>query len=128
MQLPGLNTDWLLLVDVPTSVVADEVFSEVAIQVISGVLVLLAVLTTLLLAVRFIVKKPIASIIRDVKELSEKRYDNEVAGQNRPTRSMPSSTAVITASKSCLSSASFNGCAAGACHRFWNSPGSSWRS
>lgn len=82
-DLPGLNARWVVLVDIPQSVVAGEVRQQTELMVIGGLVVLLAVLAGLYLAVRSFVQKPIGGLVADVDNLSRGHYDTPVSGQDR---------------------------------------------
>jgi methyl-accepting chemotaxis protein len=82
-QLTGLNTTWVLLVDIPDAALAGPVRDQTMMMVGGGLLLLLAVLGGLYFAVRKFVQKPIESLIGDVTTLGAGKYDQSVSGQER---------------------------------------------
>ena len=82
-DLPGVNARWVVLVDIPTAVVTEQIREQTKLMIIGGLLVLFAVLVGLYLAVRSYVQKPIARLVADVLNLSRGTYDNPVSGQER---------------------------------------------
>ncbi len=81
-DLPGLNARWVVLVDIPTSVVAAQVREQTMLMVAGGFVVLLAVIIGLYLSVRSLVQRPIDGLVADVQRLSRGQYDKPVAGQD----------------------------------------------
>ncbi len=82
-DLPGLNARWVVLVDIPTSVVAAQVREQTMLMVAGGLVVLLAVIIIgLYLSVRSLVQRPIDGLVADVQRLSRGQYDKPVAGQD----------------------------------------------
>ncbi|SOC84567.1 methyl-accepting chemotaxis sensory transducer with Cache sensor [Ensifer adhaerens] len=81
-DLPGLNARWVVLVDIPTAVVATQVREQTLLMVVGGVVVLLAVIIGLYLSVRSLVQRPIDGLVADVQRLSRGQYDKPVAGQD----------------------------------------------
>ncbi len=81
-DLPGLNARWVVLVDVPATVVATQVREQTILMVAGGLVVLLAVIIGLYLSVRRLVQRPIDGLVADVKRLSRGQYDKPVTGQD----------------------------------------------
>jgi methyl-accepting chemotaxis protein len=82
-DLPDVNARWVVLVDIPSAVVAEQVNAQTKLMIIGGLVVLLAALGGLYLAVRRFVQKPMASLVSDVANLSRGDYTTPVAGQER---------------------------------------------
>jgi methyl-accepting chemotaxis protein len=82
-DLPDVNARWVVLVDIPSAVVAEQVNAQTKLMIIGGLVVLLAALGGLYLAVRRFVQKPMASLVSDVANLSRGDYSTPVAGQER---------------------------------------------
>lgn len=81
--LSGLNTRWQIVEDVPVAVVSAVVNQQTLILVLSGLVILVAVVVALLLAVRLFIQTPLAALLGEVGRLSAGRYDEPVIGQNR---------------------------------------------
>jgi methyl-accepting chemotaxis protein len=81
--LPDVNTSWVILVDVPHSAIAAPVQDQTFMMIVAGVLVLAAVMLALYFAVRTFVQQPLGGLVASVRTLSEGRYDQPVAGQDR---------------------------------------------
>ncbi|WP_377291280.1 methyl-accepting chemotaxis protein [Rhizobium sp. SG2393] len=80
-QLPGLNARWVLLIDVPTAVISAPVNQQTYMMIAGGVAVLLVVLLALYLTARQLIQRPLASLVRDVAQLSGGNYNEPVGGQ-----------------------------------------------
>ncbi len=80
-ELPGLNARWVVLVDIPATVIATQVREQTILMVAGGLVVLLAVIIGLYLSVRRLVHRPIEGLVADVERLSRGQYDKPVAGQ-----------------------------------------------
>jgi len=81
--LPDVNTTWVILVDVPHSAINAPVQDQTSMMVVAGILVLAAVMIALYLAVRSLVQRPIGGLVASVKALSDGKYEQPVAGQDR---------------------------------------------
>jgi methyl-accepting chemotaxis protein len=81
--LPDLNTNWVILVDVPHSAINAPVQDQTVMMIVAGVLVLAAVMLALYFAVRAFVQKPLGGLVASVRTLSEGRYEQPVTGQDR---------------------------------------------
>ncbi|MFS8046860.1 methyl-accepting chemotaxis protein [Rhizobium sp. BR 314] len=81
--VPGLNATWVVLIDVPRSAIAAPVRDQTFTMVVSGILVLIAVMLALYAAVRGFVQKPLAGLVASVKGLSAGNYADPIAGQDR---------------------------------------------
>jgi methyl-accepting chemotaxis protein len=81
--LPGVNANWVLLVDVPNSVLVGPVREQTIMMMLGGVLLLAAVLCGLYLAVRSFVSRPLKSLVSDVERLNAGAFEQPVAGQER---------------------------------------------
>lgn len=82
-DLPGLNTRWMVVEDVPVSVVSNVVNQQTLILVAGGLVIMAAVIASLLIAVRMFIQTPIGSLLREVSRLSEGEYEQPVFGQDR---------------------------------------------
>ena len=82
-DLPGLNTRWMIVEDVPVAVVSAIVNQQTLILVVGGLVIMAAVILSLLIAVRLFIQKPIGSLMKEVGRLSEGNYEQQVAGQER---------------------------------------------
>lgn len=81
--LPGVNTRWVLLLDVPFKAVQAPVQEQTLLMIVGGVLVLVIVLFSLNFAVRLYVQKPLARIVGNVTLLGEANYNREISGLDR---------------------------------------------
>lgn len=81
--LPDINTTWVVLVDVPRAAINAPVNEQTNLMIISGLIVLGAVLAGLYFAVRFFVQKPLAGLVNGVATLSNGVYTQPIAGQDR---------------------------------------------
>ncbi len=82
-DLHDVNTRWVVLVDVPYSVINGPVVKQTTMMAVGGVIVLVVVLLGLFLAVRTFVQKPLAKLVADVRGLSDGLYTNVISGQDR---------------------------------------------
>ncbi|MFC5759909.1 methyl-accepting chemotaxis protein [Rhizobium sp. GCM10022189] len=82
-SVPGLNATWVVLVDVPHAAMNAPVQDQTAMMIVNGIIVLGAVLLALYFAVRSLVQRPLGGLVSSVKALSDGKYDEAVAGQNR---------------------------------------------
>lgn len=82
-KLPGQNTRWAVIEDVPYSAVSAIVNKQTKVLMIGGFCVLLAVIISLYLAVRTLVKKPLMSLLSDVGRIADGRLDVPVKGRER---------------------------------------------
>jgi methyl-accepting chemotaxis protein len=82
-DLPGLNTRWMIVEDVPVAVVSAIVNQQTLILVAGGLVIMAAVILSLLIAVRLFIQKPIGSLLKEVGRLSEGGYEQPVVGQER---------------------------------------------
>ncbi|KKX31844.1 methyl-accepting chemotaxis protein [Rhizobium sp. LC145] len=81
--LPDLNTNWIVLVDIPHSAINVPVNEQTYVMVLGGLAVLAAVVMALYFATRSFVAKPISSLVTCVKQLSDGDYKTPVQGQDR---------------------------------------------
>ncbi|KQU98282.1 MULTISPECIES: methyl-accepting chemotaxis protein [Ensifer] len=79
----GVNTSWIVLVDVPRTAINAPVRDQTYMMIIGGLVVLGAVLLGLYFAVRGFVQQPLAGLVRDVRNLSNGDYGNSITGQDR---------------------------------------------
>ncbi|MCZ3379755.1 methyl-accepting chemotaxis protein [Rhizobium sp. AG207R] len=79
--VPGLNATWVVLIDVPHSAIAAPVRDQTYMMIVSGFIVLAAVMLALYAAVRGFVQKPLAGLVASVNRLSTGNYAEPVAGQ-----------------------------------------------
>lgn len=82
-DLPGLNTRWMIVEDVPVAVVSAIVNQQTLILIVGGLVIMAAVIISLLTAVRLFIQKPIGSLLKEVGRLSEGDYEQQVEGQKR---------------------------------------------
>nr|WP_316651957.1 methyl-accepting chemotaxis protein [uncultured Gellertiella sp.] len=82
-DIPDLNARWLVVVDIPTSTITAAVNAQTWLMIGGGAVLLLAVMASLLLAVRVFVKRPLDAMIADVNRLSAGNYDVPVTGSSR---------------------------------------------
>lgn len=82
-ELPGLNSRWMIVEDVPVAVVSAIVNQQTLILIAGGLVIMAAVIISLLIAVRLFIQKPIGSVLKEVGRLSEGHYEQQVAGQER---------------------------------------------
>ena len=81
-DLPNVNARWVVLVDIPASVVTSQVNEQSELMIAGGFAVLVAALVGLYFAVRKFLQKPIAKLISDVDNLSRGDYAKPVSGQD----------------------------------------------
>ncbi|PYB77744.1 methyl-accepting chemotaxis protein [Rhizobium wuzhouense] len=82
-QLPDVNANWVILVDVPHAAISAPVEAQTYMMIIGGVIVLVAVMAALYLAVGSFVRKPLAGLVGSVTVLSTGKYDDTVPNQDR---------------------------------------------
>lgn len=82
-ELPGINARWMIVEDVPVSVVSAVVNEQTLILVSGGLAILAAVIISLLTAVRLFIQKPIGSLLSEVARLTNGDYEEPVVGQER---------------------------------------------
>jgi methyl-accepting chemotaxis protein len=81
--VPGVNATWVVLVDVPHAAMNAPVREQTVMMVVNGLIVLGAVMLALYYAVRLLVQKPLGGLVASVRALSDGKYDEPVAGQER---------------------------------------------
>jgi methyl-accepting chemotaxis protein len=81
--VPDLNTSWAVVVDVPMSVLTAPVKEQTWMMVVSGLVLLGAVVATLYAASGSLLKRPLKGLLHSVGMLGEGRYDQPVQGQDR---------------------------------------------
>ncbi|MGL3608347.1 methyl-accepting chemotaxis protein [Rhizobium sp. G187] len=79
--LPDVNTNWVVLVDVPHAAISAPVRAQTYMMVVGGLIVLGAVMFALYCAVRTFVQKPLNGLVGSVQALSAGRYSEPVFGQ-----------------------------------------------
>ncbi|RKE77432.1 methyl-accepting chemotaxis protein [Rhizobium sp. AG855] len=82
-DLPGLNTRWMIVEDVPVAVVSAIVNQQTLILIAGGLVIMAAVIISLLAAVRMFIQKPIGALLKEVSRLSRGDYEQPVGGQDR---------------------------------------------
>ncbi|WP_139317543.1 methyl-accepting chemotaxis protein [Rhizobium oryziradicis] len=82
-DLPGLNTRWFVIEDVPVTAVSAIVNEQTVILVVGGLVILAAVILSLFMAARVFIQRPMTALLAEVGNLSSGRYDEPVSGQNR---------------------------------------------
>ncbi|MBP2235824.1 methyl-accepting chemotaxis protein [Sinorhizobium kostiense] len=82
-SLPNVNANWVVLVDVPRTVINAPVNDQTYMMILGGLVVLGAVLAGLYLAVRRFVQKPLSTLVADVERLGSGDYENPISGQDR---------------------------------------------
>ena len=81
--VPDLNTSWAVVVDVPMSVIMAPVTDQTWMMIVSGIILLGAVIVTLYVASGSLLRGPLKALLASVGQLGEGRYDNAVHGQDR---------------------------------------------
>ena len=81
--LPDANASWVILVDVPHSATNAPVSEQTYVMVISGLIVLAAVMLALFFAVRTVVQQPLSGLVASVSDLSAGNYSEPVKSQDR---------------------------------------------
>ncbi len=81
--VPGLNATWVVLVDIPHQALNAPVQEQTYLMILGAIVILAAVIAALYFSVRYFVRNPLASLVSDVKTLSDGRYDVPVSGQER---------------------------------------------
>jgi methyl-accepting chemotaxis protein len=81
--LSGLNTQWQIVEDVPVAVVSAVVNQQTLVLVLSGLVILVAVVAALLIAVRLFIQRPLGALLGEVGRLAAGRYEEPVIGQDR---------------------------------------------
>ncbi|MBP1881792.1 PDC sensor domain-containing protein [Sinorhizobium mexicanum] len=82
-NLPGLNAQWTLLLDVPTSAILAPVRNQTYLMLAAGVCVMLTVILGLYMAVRHLVQRPLDGLVGAVGKLARGDFATEVEGQHR---------------------------------------------
>lgn len=82
-SLPGLNARWMIVEDVPLSVVSSAVNQQTLVLVVAGLVIMAAVIASLLLALRLFIQRPIGALMVEVGRLASGDYDRAVTGQER---------------------------------------------
>ncbi|MBD8687624.1 MULTISPECIES: methyl-accepting chemotaxis protein [unclassified Rhizobium] len=82
-ELPGLNSRWFIVEDVPAAAISAIVNEQTKILVAGGLFILLAVVVSLFLAIRIFIQKPIGMLLREVARLSDGDYELVVEGCER---------------------------------------------
>ena len=80
IAMPGLNTTWVLVMDVPRAAITGPADKLAKILFVGGLVITAAVLLALFLASASLVRKPLAGLTRSVDALSAGRYDQAVPG------------------------------------------------
>ncbi|EHS51468.1 methyl-accepting chemotaxis sensory transducer with Cache sensor [Rhizobium sp. PDO1-076] len=80
--LPDVNTNWVVLVDVPHAAINAPLEAQTYMMVIGGLIVLGAVMFALYCAVRSFVQTPLGGLVASVKTLSAGQYSEPVTGQD----------------------------------------------
>ncbi|MGK9287081.1 methyl-accepting chemotaxis protein [Sinorhizobium meliloti] len=81
--IPGTGTAWAVLVDAPYTAISAPIRAQTRMMIIGGALVLLAVMAALHLATRTFIRRPLQSLLDNVKALSDGDYTKTVTGQDR---------------------------------------------
>ncbi len=81
--LPGLNSTWAVVMDVPTKHITGPARQLAIWLAVGGLVILALVLGALFIAVGKLVRKPLAQITSAVGELSAGRYDKAVGGADK---------------------------------------------
>ncbi|WP_417278693.1 methyl-accepting chemotaxis protein [Celeribacter sp.] len=79
----GMNRTWATILDVPRDVFAAPVRQEVLINVITGLLILMLTIGTILLSSHRKVRLPLATMLKDVNALADGNYEQDVSGTTR---------------------------------------------
>ena len=81
--LPGLNSTWAVVMDVPTKHITGPARTLAIWLAVGGLVILALVLGALFVAIGKLVRQPLAGVTAAVGELSAGRYDKEVAGADK---------------------------------------------
>jgi methyl-accepting chemotaxis protein len=81
--IPGLNTSWAAIVDVPTKVIAAPIQSQLMMLLSAGALIVGVMLAALYSATTMIVRRPLNSLLSSVEGLKRGNLDIPVSGQQR---------------------------------------------
>lgn len=73
----------VVLVDIPHQALNAPVQEQTYLMILGAIVILAAVIAALYFSVRYFVRNPLASLVSDVKTLSDGRYDVPVSGQDR---------------------------------------------
>ena len=82
-DLPGVNARWVVLVDVPESVISAQVNAQTKLMIAGGLALLLSALAVLYLAIRRLVQRPLSAMLESVDNLGLGDYETPVSGQDR---------------------------------------------
>ncbi len=80
---PGMNTTWAAILDVPSAVFSDPVWSQITMTIISGLVILVVSLTVILIAARAVVNKPVTRLSATMRTLAEGNVDIKVMDTDR---------------------------------------------
>ncbi|MBB3396046.1 methyl-accepting chemotaxis protein [Rhizobium sp. BK060] len=81
--ISGLETNWVVIVDVPNAIVASAVNQQTLILALGGLLVLFAAVAVLYAAARAFVKTPLTTLMADIQRLESGKYDEDIRGVGR---------------------------------------------
>ncbi len=81
--VPDVNTTWAVVVDVPMSVMTAPVADQTWMMIVSGIVLLGAVIATLYVATGSLLRQPLKGLLQSVGRLGEGHYEEEVEGQER---------------------------------------------
>lgn len=81
--LPGVNSNWVVMVDIPDAAIAAPVIEQTFMMIIGGLIVLAAVMFGIWIAVNRMVKQPLDGLVADVDRLSNGNYGAPINAQQR---------------------------------------------
>lgn len=81
-ELPGVNTNWVILIDVPHTAINAPLQAQTNMMIVAGLVVLGALMLALYCAIRSFVQKPLGGLVASVRTMSAGQYNSPVAGQS----------------------------------------------
>ena len=69
-EVPGLNVNWIVCVDIPTTVISSAVNEQIKLMVTAGLIVVVAIALTLFITAKVMIQRPIARLVATVEALA----------------------------------------------------------
>ena len=82
--VPGVNATWAVIVDIPHAAISAPVHAQTVMMIVSGLMVLGAVMIALFLAVRSLAQRPLHRLVGDVEQMAGGDYSSDL--RSRPGR------------------------------------------
>ncbi|ANL38207.1 methyl-accepting chemotaxis protein (plasmid) [Rhizobium phaseoli] len=82
-HVPGLNTSWVVCVDVPTTVITSAARQQITLLVGAGIVVLMAIAGTLYLTIRAMIQRPLGRLIGTIERLAIEDFSASPSDQSR---------------------------------------------